>query len=98
MVDHFKFELDELMGVNRNAAVHAKLREEHYYNSEVCKYFLVSVCPYDLFPNTKYDLGMCPKRHDKFFKRQFLEASEGERQKYEKRFIEETISKYFFWC
>ena len=45
MVDHFKFELDELMGVNRNAAVHSKLRKEHYYNSEV-----ISLKP-KIYPN-----------------------------------------------
>ena len=94
MVDYFKQELDELMGVNRNSAIDSKNREEHYSNPDVCKYFLVSVCPYDLFPNTKYDLGICPRRHDKFFKTQFLSDNEQDKQRYESKFISETISLF----
>ena len=60
---------------------------------QVCKYALVSVCPHELFPNTKFDLGLCPKRHDEFFKKQFKVVSEEDRIHYEKKFIEETMSK-----
>ena len=35
MVDAFKQELDELMGVNRNAAVDARLKHEHYSDPAV---------------------------------------------------------------
>ena len=95
MVDVFANELDELMGVNRNAPVNARLKQEHFSDGDVCKYFLVSVCPNDLFPNTKYDLGPCNKRHDEFFKNQFLNTTENERLKYEKKAIDEAISMFY---
>jgi RNA-binding protein Luc7-like 2 len=51
--------------------------EENYSAPDVCKYFLISFCPHDLFPNTKQDLGSCLKRHDEKFKKQF--ESDGNR-------------------
>ena len=56
----------------------------------MCKYFLVSVCPHDLFPNTKCDLGKCTKRHDGYFKRQFEE--DPTRHNNELRYINDTLS------
>ena len=50
----------------------------------MCKYKLVSVCPHGLFPNTKYDLGFCNKRHEDFFENQFKLADEVERNRYER--------------
>ena len=96
MVDYFAQELNELMGINRNAPVNARLIEENYNDPGVCKYYLVSVCPYELFPNTKYDLGQCPKRHDEFFKKQFLSIADQEKGKHERRYIDDAISKCFF--
>jgi hypothetical protein len=45
--------------------------KEHYSNPDVCKYYLISFCPHELFPNTKQDLGSCMKRHDEHFKKSF---------------------------
>ena len=62
-MDLIRKELDELMGKSRNKT------KEHYDDPEVqieltffyffkiCKFYLVSVCPFDFFANTKYDLG-----------------------------------------
>ena len=51
--------LDELMGVNRNGD-RQDLIIEQFTDPRVCKYDLLGLCPYKLFPNTKFDLGPCP--------------------------------------
>ena len=63
--------LDELMGRNRNVAPNEKVRELHWSDPEVCRYYLVTFCPHDLFTNTKMDLGACGKLHDDELKKQF---------------------------
>ena len=68
MVSIFTEKLNSLMGINRNIPLGQKVQKENYWDDNVCKYFLVTICPHDLFPNTKYDLGLCEKRHDNFFK------------------------------
>ena len=48
-----------------------------------------------LFPNSKYDLGLCRKRHDKFFIKQFEETPESERAVHERRYIVDLLSKLY---
>jgi RNA-binding protein Luc7-like 2 len=92
-MDLLKQELDELMGKDRNMTLKEKLkRKEKFTDVNVCKYNLVSLCPHNLFPNTKFDLGECKKRHDEFF-RQMLQADE-DRYFHEKRYIQETINLF----
>jgi len=92
-MDAIKAQLDELMGIERNVPLkERKKTKENYEDPDVCKYALVSVCPHDLFPNTKNDLGKCPKRHEEFYKRLFLQDEN--RYNNEKRYINETIRKY----
>jgi len=89
-MDLLKQQLDELMGKDRNIPVQDRnKRQEHYDDPEVCKFFLVSVCPHDLFPNTKCDLGVCKKSHDEHLKKMFFQ--DPNRIPYEKRYINETI-------
>ncbi len=52
-------QLDELMGVNRNGD-RSNLIVKDFLDKRVCKYDLCGLCPYQLFPNTKHDLGKCP--------------------------------------
>ncbi|QQP58408.1 Cisplatin resistance-associated overexpressed protein [Caligus rogercresseyi] len=54
--------LDELMGRNRNVGPKESVREIHWSDSEVCRYYLA-------------DLGPCSKLHDEELKAQFLSAS-----------------------
>ncbi|KAG2373273.1 hypothetical protein C9374_012262 [Naegleria lovaniensis] len=56
---NFSLLLDELMGVNRNGD-RQDLIIEHFTDPRVCKFDLLGLCPYKLFPNTKFDLGPCP--------------------------------------
>jgi hypothetical protein len=51
-------------------------------------------CPHSLFPNSRYDLDVCRKRHDEFFKRQFEETEEVTRARDEKRYISDLLSKF----
>lgn len=37
----------------------------------VCKSFIVGTCPHDLFTNTKFDLGPCPKVHSEQLKNEY---------------------------
>jgi len=89
-MDLMREQLDELMGKQRNVPVSDRFkRKEHFSDPDVCKYFLVSFCPHDLFPNTKCDLGRCVKRHDDFYKKMF--ESDPERAQYEKQYINDMI-------
>ena len=93
MVSVFKKKLDKLMGKNRNIPFSEQKNDEHYYDEDVCKHFLCTICPHELFPNTKYDLGPCPKRHDDFFKIQFIKKKTLEKFKDEKNYIKDALSK-----
>ena len=98
-MDSIRATLDELMGKDRDLPLKEKLRlNKHFDHSEVCKYYLLDFCPHDLFPNTKSDLGPCKKRHDQFFKQQFMKDvnRESYQVKYEEMlmdFLEELIAE-----
>lgn len=53
--------LDALMGSNRNGAIGTT--SKRFTDEDVCRFFLVGLCPHELFTNTKMDLGDCPKLH-----------------------------------
>ncbi|RPA87521.1 LUC7-domain-containing protein [Ascobolus immersus RN42] len=38
---------------------------------KVCRSFIVGTCPHDLFTNTKFDLGSCPKIHSEALKSEY---------------------------
>lgn len=50
--------LDELMGKQRNVALHERsAKVVRWDDASVCKYQLCGLCPSRLFKNTKSDLG-----------------------------------------
>lgn len=58
MVDAMRAMLDELMGKERDAPLAERSnRKIVFSDKDVCKYDLVSVCPHQLFTNTRSDLG-----------------------------------------
>lgn len=61
MVSIFAKKLDELMGKDRNKPFTLNFNEINLNEPKICKFFVCSVCPYNLFPNTKYDFGECSK-------------------------------------
>lgn len=60
----------------------------------MCKYALVSFCPHELFPNTRFEMGHCDKRHDEFFKKQFFLLTDDDRLPFELKYIDETIAAF----
>ncbi len=61
--------LEQLMGPTTNSRSslgksHNSTQLPYDLNSpEICKSYLVGVCPHDLFQSTKMDLGLCPLKH-----------------------------------
>lgn len=78
--------LDELMGKNRNVAPGANVSQTRYDDDDVCKHFLVSFCPHELFVNTRADLGPCTKSHDEALKLKYQQSSKYGRLGYEDDF------------
>ena len=71
--------LDELMGNDRDKPLKEKIRSQaHFDQPSTCKYFLLDFCPYDLFINTKNDLGTCKKKHDTYLQTLFNNNSHKE--------------------
>lgn len=74
--------LDELMGNERNLNEDQKLnRKRHFSDSDVCKFYICGLSPYNLFKNTKSDLGAYEKEFDDDAKAQFQALSQEEKDK-----------------
>jgi hypothetical protein len=87
--------LDELMGKYRNVAPGANVSQVHFEDEDVCKHFLVSFCPHELFVNTRADLGPCLKSHDEALKLKYQKSSRYGRLGYEEdfeRFLRNMLS------
>lgn len=58
--------LDKLMGPDRDLSRNETNRSKRSpHDPSCCKYMLGGLCPYQLFRNTKSDLGLCPfESHD----------------------------------
>jgi hypothetical protein len=58
MVDVFRSMLDELMGKERDVPLTERTgRGLRFDDPDVCKHQLAGLCPFQLFKNTKSDLG-----------------------------------------
>lgn len=77
--------LDDLMGLDRNKD---RVIQRKFSDDNVCKNYLVSFCPSQLFVNTKSDLGICSKIHDDKLKKEYLEASDKIKYEYESKFYD----------
>ncbi|KAK3034129.1 hypothetical protein RJ639_033472 [Escallonia herrerae] len=71
-MDAIRKQLDVLMGANRNGDVREVNRK--YYDRDVCRLFLVGLCPHELFQLTKMDMGPCPKVHSLQLRKEYAEA------------------------
>lgn len=49
---------------------------------KVCRSYLVGTCPYDLFTNTRQDMGICPKTHSEGLKAEYEAADEAQKRKW----------------
>ena len=82
------------MGKNRNQPLGFIDSQEKYDEEDVCKFFLVTICPNGLFPNTRYDMGACNKRHDQFFSEQFYMDQTLKKYNFEKLYIENALKMF----
>ena len=83
--------LDELMGPDRNKPLSLQGQSPiRYTQPDVCKYSLIDFCPFELFLNTKSDIGQCPFRiHDAMIKEEFDKKGDPEHRKmYERLFYD----------
>lgn len=84
--------LDEFFGKDRNKPQNERIKNRlHFDEPEICKFFLMDFCPYDLFTHTKNDLGQCKKKHDVYLRNMFIENSN--KDQYLKRYEEQL--RYF---
>lgn len=81
---------DQLLGVNRNDPLSKKITKRvQFYDSDVCKSFIVGFCPFQIFANTKSDMGTCPKRyHDESLRDQYRREGRDYVEKYELDYLE----------
>lgn len=95
MVEEFRILLDELLGKDRDLPRSERLKKrDHFDDNDVCKYFLVAFCPHELFINTRNDIGRCKKRHDSFFKQQYI--NDPNRLYYQKKYELELLGKPYY--
>jgi len=57
--------LDQLMGKDRNRSLDSDPTEKLKWNDkQICSFFLLGFCPYQLLTNSKADIGYCEFIHD----------------------------------
>jgi len=84
--------LDNLMGKDRNLPIKEQiLKQKHFDDPDVCKFFLIGFCPHELFTYVKSsNIGECHYRHDQQFKINF--ESDINREYYQIKYEEDLIS------
>ena len=81
--------LDELMGADRNVVKGVDYVPKITFESEhVCRYYLVDFCPHELFTNTKSDLGICKRLHDREMRDEYRNSNKCGRLGYEQEFFD----------
>lgn len=86
MIDSTRALLDQLMGKDRNEEPE-KRRKRRWDDKDVCEYFNCGFCCYDLFTNTKSDLGFCDKDHDELCQAEFRKQPLSTQCRYERKFL-----------
>ncbi|XP_028770624.1 putative RNA-binding protein Luc7-like 2 isoform X2 [Neltuma alba] len=94
-MDAIRKQLDVLMGANRNGDVREINRK--YYDRDVCRLYLVGLCPHELFQLTKMDMGPCPKVHSLQLRKEYGEAKAKGIDNYDRE-LEDVIDKLIGEC
>ncbi|CAN6725057.1 unnamed protein product [Malus baccata var. baccata] len=94
-MDALRKQLDQLMGANRNGDVREVNRK--YYDRDVCRLYLVGLCPHELFQLTKMDMGPCPKVHSLQLRKEYEEAKANGTDNYD-RDLEDVIDRLIVEC
>lgn len=85
-------ELDKLMGKDRDMPLRERQKsKKHFDDRDVCCFYLLDFCPSDLFPGMKNEIYECRKRHDVFYKNQFMNNPNKEQYKIK---YEEMLEDY----
>ena len=74
--------LEQLMGAEMLSGNTSRAPQLSITDPKVCRSYLVGTCPYDLFTNTKQDLGTCNKTHSEALKNEYEAASEEQKKKW----------------
>ena len=67
--------LDGLMGTDRDNVPERRTIRKDFMDHDVCKSYLLGLCPFDLFHHTKYKAGICNKVHEMAHKINYEQAS-----------------------
>ncbi|XP_061351182.1 uncharacterized protein LOC133296252 [Gastrolobium bilobum] len=94
-MDAIRKQLDVLMGANRNGDVREVNRK--YYDRDVCRLYLVGLCPHELFQLTKMDMGPCPKVHSLQLRKEYEEGKAKGTDNYDRE-LEDVIDKLIGEC
>ncbi|OAY32256.1 putative RNA-binding protein Luc7-like 2 isoform X1 [Manihot esculenta] len=94
-MDAMRKQLDVLMGANRNGDVREVNRK--YYDRDVCRMYLVGLCPHELFQLTKMDMGPCPKVHSLQLRKEYEEARTKGVDNYDRE-LEDVIDRLIVEC
>ncbi|XP_059665617.1 uncharacterized protein LOC132311630 isoform X2 [Cornus florida] len=94
-MDAIRKQLDVLMGANRNGDV-TEVNRKHY-DRDVCRLFLVGLCPHELFQLTKMDMGPCPKVHSLQLRKEYEEAKAKGVDNYDRE-LEDVIDRLIVEC
>ncbi|KAJ6763482.1 hypothetical protein OIU79_024097 [Salix purpurea] len=94
-MDAMRKQLDVLMGANRNGDVREV--NHKYYDRDVCRLYLVGLCPHELFQLTKMDMGPCPKVHSLQLRKNYEEARAKGVDNYDVE-LENVIDKLIVEC
>ncbi|XP_050205742.1 uncharacterized protein LOC126655556 [Mercurialis annua] len=94
-MDAMRKQLDVLMGANRNGDVREVNRK--YYDRDVCRMYLVGLCPHELFQLTKMDMGPCPKVHSLQLRKEYEESRSKGVDNYD-RDLEDVIDRLIVEC
>merc|ERR1711971_68312 len=85
IMDEQRLLLDQLFGLNRNSPLlNSNNSTSSFSDKDVCKYYLCGLCPYfELFKNTKSDLGPCQYRlHEERFRDEYSNLPESSKRSY----------------
>ncbi|CAN0859772.1 Putative RNA-binding protein Luc7-like 1 [Linum grandiflorum] len=94
-MDAMRKQLDVLMGANRNGDVREVNRK--YFDRDVCRMYLVGLCPHELFQLTKMDMGPCPKVHSLQLRKEYEEARAKGVDNYDRE-LEDVIDRLIVEC
>jgi len=67
--------LDSMMGAGRNSKLKDR-KARSFTDDDICRKFMLGLCPHELFKNTKMDIGPCGKHHNDMLKEAFEADSE----------------------